>query len=121
MPDNDHLIRRFMLAWSDRDVDRIMAFFSDDAEYCNIPLGPAHRGKADIRAFIDGFIAAATHIDFQIKQQLSDGELVMNERVDVLHISGSEVNLPVMGVFRLREGKICEWRDYFDMAAFSAT
>ena len=121
MSDNDQIVRRFFLAWNNRQIDDIMPFFSDDAEYCNIPMGPAHIGKTDIRAFINGFIGAATHIDFQINHQLSDGELVMNERIDVIRIGNQDVNLPVMGVFRLREGKICEWRDYFDMAAFSAT
>lgn len=28
--------------------------------------------------------------------------------------------IPVMGLFRIRGGKIVEWRDYFDTAGFLA-
>ena len=32
---------RFCDAWEDVDLDRIVAFFSDDAVYHNMPLDPA--------------------------------------------------------------------------------
>ena len=120
MPDSDQIVRDFLQAWNGRDVDAIMHFFSDDESYRNMPMGPAHEGKMAIRRFIDGFIGAATHIDFQLQHQLADDQRVMNERLDILHIGGAEIALPVMGIFLLHDGKICAWRDYFDMAAFLA-
>jgi len=30
-------------------------------------------------------------------------------------IDGKKADLPVMGVFVLRDGRIAEWRDYFDL------
>ncbi|MBB4853496.1 limonene-1,2-epoxide hydrolase [Mycobacteroides chelonae] len=30
------------------------------------------------------------------------------------------VPLPVMGIFEIADGKICAWRDYFDMNAMTA-
>lgn len=120
MPDNDQIVRDFLQAWNRRGVDAIMDFFSEDASYRNMPMGPAHEGRIAIRGFIEGFIGAATHIDFQLRHQLADDRRVMNERLDVLHIGGAEIALPVMGIFLLQGGKICVWRDYFDMAAFTA-
>jgi limonene-1,2-epoxide hydrolase len=39
----------------------------------------------------------------------------MNERTDVLRArSGTEVRLPVAGVFEVRDGLITAWRDYYD-------
>ena len=29
------------------------------------------------------------------------------------------VNLPCFGIFEIADGKIAEWRDYFDMATFT--
>jgi limonene-1,2-epoxide hydrolase len=44
----------------------------------------------------------------------------MTERVDVLTISGRSFELPVMGTFEIRGGKIGAWRDYFDTNQFAA-
>lgn len=114
------VIDRFMGAWNALDVDSVMDHFTEDAVYANIPMGPPHVGKEAIRAFIDGFIGNTTEIDFVVHQQVDGGDgVVMNERTDKLVMSGNTIELPVMGVFELRDGKICAWRDYFDMGAFS--
>ena len=36
--------------------------------------------------------------------------------MDTFKIGGKVADLPVMGTFEIRDGKICAWRDYFDMA-----
>jgi len=38
----------------------------------------------------------------------------------VILIRGKWVELPVMGAFGLRDGRISEWRDYFDMKQFQS-
>ena len=56
-------------------------------------------------------------IDFEVQRQVSDGNLVMNERIDVMRrAEGAPIRLPVTGVFEIEDGKIKAWRDYFDMA-----
>jgi limonene-1,2-epoxide hydrolase len=79
------------------------------------------QGREAIKAFIAGFTAAFDGIDFQVHRQVSDGNLVMNERTDVMHRKdGGEVPLPVMGTFEVVDGKIAAWRDYFDMATITS-
>ena len=48
--DEEHveIVRRFCDAWSDLDLDALMAFFTDDAVYHNIPIAPV-AGRAAIR------------------------------------------------------------------------
>ncbi len=56
-------------------------------------------------------------IDYSATWQVSDGNIVMNERTDVMRRKdGGEIALPVMGVFEVVDGKIAKWSDYFDMA-----
>lgn len=110
---------RFIGAWCARDVDAIMDCFCDDAEYINIPMDPPNRGSAEIRHFIEGFISTIDAIEFVVHRQLVQGDTVMNERTDRLKMNGQWIELPVMGVFELRDGKIAKWRDYFDMAPFT--
>jgi limonene-1,2-epoxide hydrolase len=113
------VVRRFVESWKSRDLDRIMSFFTDDCVYHNIPVDPV-QGTAAIRAVIQGFAGMATAIEWELHQIAeTEGGVVLTERVDKFEIGGKWIALPVMGVFELRDGKICAWRDYFDMAQFT--
>ncbi len=111
------VVRRFCEAWSDLDVDTLMTFFTDDAVYHNMPIAPV-TGRDAIRATIEGFAGGAEHIEFRILAAVSDGPLVFTERVDVFTMPAVTVELPVAGVFELKDGRIAAWRDYFDLNQF---
>jgi limonene-1,2-epoxide hydrolase len=56
-----------------------------------------------------------------VHRQFSQGDVVMNECTDVMRRNdGGRLELPVMGVFEVRDGRIVVWRDYFDMATVTA-
>ena len=118
MSDNSQLINDFIAAWSTRDVEQIIDFFTEDAVYINIPMEPANEGKAAIQSFIEGFVGMCSSIEFVVHHQVLAGNLVMNERTDKISIGDSNIELPVMGTFEIRDGKISAWRDYFDMGPF---
>ena len=40
---------------------------------------------------------------------------MLTERVDVFVLPNVTIELPVMGTFEVRDGKIAKWRDYFDL------
>lgn len=42
------------------------------------------------------------------------GDMVFNERIDKFDVKGKPMNGPVCGVFKVKDGKIVEWRDYGD-------
>lgn len=121
MKNNALIVKEFFKAWNALDIDLIMSFFTEDAVYINIPMDPPNKGKPAIRGFIEGFIGAAQSIEFIVHNQVENADgLIMNERTDKLNFAGKIIELPVMGVFEFNEGKICAWRDYFDMKQFSA-
>lgn len=111
------VVRRFCAAWSDNDLDALMAFFTDDAVYHNIPIDPV-KGVDTIRSTIEGFTQGVEKIEFRVDNIAADGDIVMTERVDVFHLPGKAIELPVMGTFEVQDGKIAAWRDYFDMQQF---
>src|SRR6202022_2199790 len=79
------------------------------------------QGREAIKEFIAGFTAGFDGIDFQVHPQVSDGNVVMNERTDVMHRKdGGEIPLPVTGVFEVIDGRIAAWRDYFDLATVTS-
>ena len=116
----DTVVTEFCALFSNPDIDRIIDWFTEDAVYHNIPMPPAV-GHDAIRELILGFMGAFDGIDFIVHRQLAQGDVVMNERTDVMRRKdGGEIALPVMGVFEVRDGKIAVWRDYFDMATVTA-
>ena len=116
---NSEIITAFCAVWAERDLDKIMAFFTDDAVYHNIPMDPANVGRDQIRAVIESFTSAPRSIEFAIHHQAENEEgVVMNERTDSFEIGDTTVRLRVMGIFELSGGKISAWRDYFDMQQY---
>jgi limonene-1,2-epoxide hydrolase len=111
------IVRRFCAVWSNVDPDKIAEFFTDDAVYHNIPMDPL-TGPDAIKSFIAGFAGAAEQIEFRVRNIVADGDVVLTERVDVFVLPNGKVELPVMGTFEVRDGKIAAWRDYFDMKQF---
>lgn len=98
------------------DARRLAAYFTEDAFYHNIPLQPI-TGRGAIVAFLAN-MGPFQPAGFEVKHQTVDGGIVMNERVDRFTAGGRIIELPVMGVFELQDGKIASWRDYFDLAMF---
>jgi limonene-1,2-epoxide hydrolase len=116
--DNIDLIRRFCGSWEKGDIAAIVAFFTDDAVYHNMPIQPVN-GRDAIKGVIEQFMAPFDRAEFEVLQIAGAGDVVLTERIDRF-VSGSKaVELPVMGAFEIKGGKIAAWRDYFDLAAWT--
>jgi limonene-1,2-epoxide hydrolase len=118
MTENTKVVLDFIAAWKRQDLDEIMGFFTEDCFYHNIPVEPIE-GIAAVRATLAGFSGMATAIEW-LTHQVAETQagVVLTERTDRFEIGGKWVEIPVMGAFELRDGKITRWRDYFDMAQF---
>ncbi len=98
----------------------IVDFFTEDAIYHNMPIAPV-QGKAAIDATLKQFLVPGGDAEFEVLALASIGNKVLTERVDRFVLNGKKVELPVMGTFEVTpDGKISAWRDYFDMARFTA-
>jgi limonene-1,2-epoxide hydrolase len=116
---NLETVRRFCDAFSRRDPDEILEFFTEDAVYHNMPMPPV-QGKAGIKTVLDMFLKPSESAEFIIlKIAEGDDGSVLTERLDKFALGGKNIELPVMVVFELTDGKIAAWRDYFDMAAWT--
>ena len=121
MSSNDaiDLVTRFCAAWPGGDLDEIMGFFTADAVYHNIPM-EAVSGTDAIRTTIEGFSTGVESIEFRVLHIAAVDGVVLTERIDVFNLPGRAIELPVMGTFEVRGGKIAAWRDYFDLNQFMA-
>jgi len=115
------IVTDFLMSWGGRDVDRIMSFFTPDAVYHNVPVAPIAGAKA-IREIFDAFLGAFETIALDIVTIAGENDLVLAERVDrfTLKADGKYFELPVNGVFELKDGKIHRFSDYFDLQTFES-
>ena len=118
METNDEIVRRFCTVVFPRmNADELIEYFAPDALHHNIPLPPL-RGREEIYASFKGLPERFEAVEVEILNQVSVGDLVMNERTDYFVRDGRTTALPIAGVFRMEAGKIKEWREYFDLAMF---
>ena len=117
MNSNEQIIRDFIAAWSRLDPAELAAFFADDGCYFNIPTQPV-KGRENVKSFIQGFTANWTETQWDLLNIVAAGDLVYTERLDRTKTKQGDVDLPCCGVFEMENGKIKEWRDYFDLNTF---
>lgn len=117
--ENEKLVSDFCEAWSRRDTDELLGFLTEDAVYHNMPMAPV-QGHEQIRSVFSLFVPPSEEISWELLHIASAGNLVFTERVDRFVMGGKKVDLPVAGVFEIRDGKIAAWRDYFDMGTWTS-
>lgn len=105
--------------WNAGRVDDALLMLSDDVVYDNVPL-PTIIGREAATKFHKEFgVGDAFTVAWQVTNIAANGNVVLNERVDVFkHRDGGVIVLPVMGTLTIIEGAITVWRDYFDLASF---
>lgn len=117
---NTNIVQDFIAAVCRNQKDEILAFFSDDARYHNIPLEP-RIGKAEIWQELEIIQGQASDIEWPLHNiaEAANGN-VLTERTDRFKVNDKWVEIPVMGVFEIVDGKITGWRDYFDLQMVSS-
>jgi len=117
MKEKKKIVREFVAAWSNLNTDELVAYFTEDGVYHNMPAQPVS-GHDNLRNFISGFLRDWEKTDWEILNLLAGGDIVMVERIDRTVAAGKTVELPCFGIFEMKEGKITVWRDYFDMSTY---
>ncbi len=112
--DAEETVLAFVAAWNALDQDRIYALMSADIFYHNMPLKPV-RGREAVMAHLDAW--PVDSCDWEVIHIATKGNVVLTERVDRFMRGKDRIIVPVMGAFEVTDGRIAQWRDYFDMGA----
>lgn len=115
------LVRTFIDLLVANQPDAACSMVSVDCEYDNVPMGKVF-GPSGISGSLAPFLGGCTAIEWNIHRQVESGTVangtVFNERTDRFQLGGRWVEVPVCGIFEVRDGKITLWRDYFDQSTF---
>jgi steroid delta-isomerase-like uncharacterized protein len=124
-------IQRYLDAWNARDVDAVMGFLDEDVVFADVPLGAVARGAAEMRDFVARILTAYSS-DFH--RELGP-VVVADERSYAFEFSekgtndlapaasrfpatGRQFSLAAVSIGRLRNGRIVEHKDYWDLAGY---
>jgi limonene-1,2-epoxide hydrolase len=101
--------------WRVNDIPGIADTFAEDGVLHSM-MGTPVRGRASIRKVLGKHLAQIQRIEFEIRTIATSGDTVILERVDHVTTPAGSHSMPVVGVLVLQDGKIREWREYFDQA-----
>ncbi len=112
-------VEAFIAAWNRMDMTAAFAMMADDIVWHNVPMEPA-KGLAAVQAMMANF-PPVEGCNWETHSIAANGNTVLTERTDNFTLVGGKVaSLPVMGTFEVNsDGKIAQWRDYFDMGQFA--
>ncbi|HET9629448.1 MAG TPA: limonene-1,2-epoxide hydrolase family protein [Novosphingobium sp.] len=103
-------------------VSAVRDWFTPETVYENIGINRTV-GIEDNVAFAEQFIASSGSVAIRIETLVAavTGNRVLTERIDNLVNAAGETTMAirVMGIFAVEDGKITEWRDYFDTVPFN--
>ena len=121
------VVKDFIASWQTFDIDKIMSYVADDCYYANEPsltgANPVLMGRIKMREFLAPFFVRDPLIvpfkfHTEIKDMIAGGGGVVIQRVDNFQIANGKFAVKVAGIFKVKDGKIVYWMDYFDGGAF---
>lgn len=115
--ENIALIKRFIELCPQGDTEEVISFFTEDAVWWNAPWSPI-QGHEAIRDAMRRGSQMMEGLPWELRHIAASGDVVLTERVDRFRAGGSEINVPCMGIFEIRDGLIAAWRDYWDLQDF---
>ena len=59
---------RWLKAWTDKDVDALCAFYSDDCVYKDPQTAAGLKGQAQLRAYLTGLFAATPRMIYEAEE-----------------------------------------------------
>ena len=116
---NVELVNAMCNALTGGDMDKVVAFLTEDVFYHNLPFEPII-GRTGVKEFLNPFVDTPHGglEDIEYLHTLADGQTVMNARNETWRYKDASVILPVAGVFEIKDGLISRWCDYWDTATF---
>lgn len=116
MSDSQAIVQRWLAAVNARDIDGVLACFSADGIWQNVPHAPAV-GHDAIRSMLAPIVDRSDDVIWDVVTESYASNRAWVERVDRFVIDGTEYAVRCNGVLEIDpdQGVITELRDYVDL------
>lgn len=115
---NTDIAKSIILAWRGLDVEKVLSYVSDDIVWHSHAGGkPPLIGKKAMREFITALGAGIAVNNWRVFAMTEAGDTVYAEGVDDFTLkNGKQIVAPYLGMMKMKNGLVVEWRDYFEGA-----
>ncbi|QHH97779.1 limonene-1,2-epoxide hydrolase family protein [Acinetobacter dispersus] len=110
---SEEVVERFLTALVEQDHNVISELLHSDVLYTNVSL-PTFRGGKRVAGLIKLALSSSRKLQVKNHQIVAKGNIVLTERTDIVEIGPLHIGFWVCGTFKVENGKIILWRDYFD-------
>ena len=112
-------VKAVITGWRRGDLKAVVDQLADDIVWHSHVGSPPIVGKAAAEKFMATLSTQMRDVRWRIFHYAESGDAAFTEGVDDFATpDGRRVSLPYAGIMRFRDGKIIEWRDYFDRGLF---
>src|SRR3569833_1326168 len=101
---NIDLIRRFLEVAANANPEEFASYFTDNAVWSNAPWPPV-KGREAIRETLRRGAQKMKALPWELRHIVAYENVVMTERIDRFLVGDTQINVPCMGIFELRNGK----------------
>ncbi len=126
MSQNAETVKQMYAAFDGGDVAGVLAHVTDDVVWSfeangAISWGGVRHGQTEAAGFFQGIVNDLTDLKLDMTEFVSEGDLVASfGRFEAtVRKNGRRVSTPVAHYFRFREGKVAEYRNHINTAAFA--
>lgn len=117
-------IEQLFAAWSSHDADKVVAFYTDDVAYEDVPLGRTSRGKTELRKFVEDTFAAFPDLKVEVvSSSICDGhgvsEVVWSATDKGFLKTDKKFSVRMVSVLELHEGKVSRNEDFYDLSTIT--
>jgi steroid delta-isomerase-like uncharacterized protein len=118
------VIEQFFSAYRAVDVERLVSLFAADIEFEDPTFRLREVGREAMRTMATNMRGAYSDVTIDVHSMLVDGDAVAAEvtiAAVMTRADGAKRPIKVRGAsfFRVRNGQIRKWTDYFDFRTFS--
>jgi limonene-1,2-epoxide hydrolase len=105
--------RDMIEAWNTLNWNAVFEHFAEDGVLHTMTAEPIV-GREAIRERLQYIVDGLERIELRIVNIGVVNDVVMFERVDDFVFAGTHSTVPVVGVMEIADGKVTEWREYYD-------
>jgi steroid delta-isomerase-like uncharacterized protein len=122
---NSATVRQMIGYLNAHNVAGMLSCFDDEMEWLDVPMEVPYRGKAEIRALLDGLFDAFPDLEYELTSLVADGDQVVAQfRMHGTHqntfyglpATNRRVDLPSLSMISMRNTKMLSDHCYYDNA-----
>ena len=110
---NVQAVMTMLEKWHALDLDGAVNMFTEDGAFHSMMREP-YKGREVLREFMGKLFGGMSELTLDVRSEGVSGNTVILERFDTWVFNGKYGEIAVVGVYDVENGKIKEWREYYD-------